>query len=76
MSDMEHKEIVERYVDSLRMASCRAKELAKSQKKVIWNQIAVSLDGLAIKGHKLAHAKAKSEMQILAEVERYQKGLN
>lgn len=74
-NSMEQSETIERFVEGLKAASSRCRELGKAQGKTDWLNIAASLDGIRAKGLTMINAKALTREQILASLKIREKNL-
>lgn len=71
MGDMSFQETAERWTDGLQKAASRCRELGAAQdKKLIWDKIAESLDGIRKSGETVIVTKALSRKEILESVDR------
>ncbi len=75
MTEMNDSETVERFVEGLKMAASRCRELGAAQGKVDWLNIAASLDQIRSKGLLMMQAKELSREQILASLNVREKNL-
>lgn len=73
MSDMSSQETEERWVEGLKQAASRCREMGIAQNNKLWDQIALSLDGIRAQGERTIRAKALSRAEQLAGVEAFAK---
>lgn len=64
MSEVTTAQIVERYVEGLKKAASRARELHSLTGNKLWLNIAASLDQMRIDGKKMSTQKALSELEL------------
>lgn len=79
MSEMQPKEIRERFTEGLKQASSRARELAVSQKDRGWNNFADQIDQLLNTGIQFYSQRALSRTKVLSlldEIENRKKAMN
>lgn len=62
---MEHKESVERFVEGLKKAISRTKELGHAQKNNDWFQVSTHLRGILHNGQELLKQKPPSRQETL-----------
>lgn len=62
-------ETIERFVEGLKIAASRARELGVAQKSKSWISIAESLDGIRIKGYAFHRANALTRQQALRMID-------
>lgn len=65
MSEMQESETIERFVEGLKRAASRARELAAMQKNDTWYTVATSLDNLRISGTKIFRGRALTRQDAL-----------
>lgn len=71
MSEMTYNESGERWTEGLKKAAARCRELGIAQdKKIMWDQIAESLDGIRKSGETVIVSKALSRAAVLESVDR------
>lgn len=75
MSEMQSAEIIERYVEGLKRASSRARELGIAQKATEWDKVARNLDMLLKTGVKLFNSRQLSRHDTLKMLDDRQKNL-
>lgn len=75
MSDMQEIESIERFVEGMKKAASRARELALSQKNTDWMKVAAMLDGVRANGVKLYNGASMNRQDALSMLDRRQKGL-
>lgn len=69
MSDMSSQETIERFVEGLKKAASRCRELSKIQKNKMWLNVASGFDNMRINGVKIYEAASLSRQEILATVD-------
>ena len=70
MSDLQENEAKERFMDSLKLAASRAREMGVAQNLSVWSDIAASLDGLRKKGMHFMRNKALTRDEVIHELDR------
>lgn len=73
MSDMTLIESVERFDESLKRASSRAKELGRLHNDKSWNSLASAIDGLRKNGIDIYESKQMSRQDVLSFLDKHQK---
>jgi len=73
---MDLQESRERYNESLKRAVSCCKELAALKKFDTWKNIAVSLEGLRLKGATMMKAKSEGRGEIERQIKQYQTQVN
>lgn len=73
MSEMQDNESIERFVEGLKKAASRARELGIAQKNSSWEKVAVMLDGIRTNGVKLYQSSALSRNDVLSMLDQRQK---
>lgn len=74
MSDMQTNETIERFVEGMKKASARARELGAAQQNKDWQRIAEFLDGIRAKGVTLCKSRALGRQEVLGMLDHRQKG--
>lgn len=77
MSDMSLFETRERFIESMKRAASRARELAVVQQNASWFDLAISLDGIRETGSFLSTAVSRSKNEVESDIQNHleQKGL-
>lgn len=75
MSDMQEQESIERFIEGMKKAASRARELAAAQKNNDWLNVAKMLDGVRVNGIKLYNGRSMTRQDTLALLDQRQKGL-
>ncbi len=77
MSEMSFKETTERFVEGMKKAISRCRELSQVQvsNKMVWLNIANQLDQIRSKGEILISTKALSRQDVLKQLDVYQTNL-
>jgi hypothetical protein len=71
-NEMQRYESLERWVEGMKVAADRCRELGKQVKQPMWGLIATNVDNLRIKGEAICRAKGLTRNQILASVDDFQ----
>lgn len=66
---MQEKDSIERFIQGLKKAASAARELTKIMKYPMWDQIAISMDGIRQKGELMIRGKALTRQEVLRKIE-------
>lgn len=70
--DIYEKEIIERFIEGLKLAVSCSKEMQEIQPKRGWGDVTNQLNGMVMLGHKLARAKGITRQALLAHADQIQ----
>lgn len=76
MAEIERRESLGRFDDSMKRAVSRARELAIILKQPLYNKWADSLDRMRVQGVYLGDAKSRSHTDVESDLKVIQGGLN
>ena len=71
MSEMTSRECVERFIESMKKASSRCREMKAMTGNPMWGQIATSLDGMRAKGVNIIEKQSLTQQEISKTIDLY-----
>lgn len=72
---MQENESRERFIEGLKLAASRAREMATATSNYQWNNIAASIDGIRKKGEMMIFGYALNRAEVINEVNLHQERL-